>query len=547
MVAIIITLALGFTGVMAAAVIAGSAEKRKIALRWSASGMAWATATAVTIFFQKAAVKEIILKKYPQLPALNIKFSIPSHVMLQFGLTAFVCGIIAFLLAYNCRKNSAAWYRAILWCLGMVFYIGHILFLPQYYGIAVFVKLAAPQSDLKFLDTILPFYLMLIVLLSSALLWTWHTLKTARHSMKNILVYAGCFTVFALLLYLPAWGIGTWAKGAIVDKAAKYNISPSRVPADESPELKALVSHDFYTRYPKYNPPRAGKYDWSKDEIPADEKAFTMKFFTSPELENHLADLKKASAYLARKDVLYMSPMQYFRSLVRHRADIAELYYRTNQKDKVLPELLKYPELESFIPADTPFLICELVRSATRWLWVNALVQFGPEDKFHLPTYEKLLAWSKTWQVHLPCEAGVFLTVPEENHKNAVAAFFYTPYQNVARYRKFSNAAGRIPALNKLEQQEVISENSVFANAARRQRLTLVMGQTALALKVYKIEHGKYPQKLSELVPRYLAKEYVSPDTGKKLAYSVKEYAVNATEGTEFTLSSGKNSITSKK
>ena len=67
----------------------------------------------------------------------------------------------------------------------------------------------------------------------------------------------------------------------------------------------------------------------------------------------------------------------------------------------------------------------------------------------------------------------------------------------------------------------------------------IVLGRTALALKVYKIEHGKYPDKLSDLVPNYLPGEYVSPSTGRKLDYSVKE--------TNFTLSADDSSITSEK
>jgi hypothetical protein len=248
--------------------------------------------------------------------------------------------------------------------------------------------------------------------------------------------------------------------------------------------------------------------------------------------------LKKSAAYIAKTDVQYLSPLQHFRSLVRHRADIAELYYRTNQKEKVLPELLKYPELESLIPADTPFLICELVRTATRNIWINALIQYGPEDKSHLPTYRKFLDWSKSWKVHLPCEAGFYLVYPPEI-KGKIAAFFYAPYLNTARYRGFFDAVKRIPALKKLEQVEIISGDGMYAKAAKRQRLGIIMGRTALALKVYKIEHGKYPEELSGLVHSYLPKEYFSPSTGKKLNYSLK--------GTNFILSSDGITITSER
>ena len=378
---------------------------------------------------------------------------------------------------------------------------------------------------------------MLAVNLLGALLWLWHTLKTKKHSWKNILVFAGSFTGFVCLVWLSAWCAGSWAKKSVDTKAAALGITPW-VAANEPAELKSLVDREFYSKHPKYNPPRSGKYDWKKDTIPADEKAYTMKFFTSPELETYLDSLKKSAAYIAKTDVQYLSPLQHFRSLVCHRADIAELYYRTNQKEKVLPELLKYPELESLIPADTPFLICELVRTATRNIWINALIQYGPEDKSHLPTYRKLLDWSKSWKVHLPCEAGFYLVYPPEI-KGKIAAFFYAPYLNTARYRGFFDAVKRIPALEKLEQAEIISGDGMYAKAAKHQRLGIIMGQIALALKVYKIEHGKYPGKLSELVPNYLPKEYVSPSTGKKLDYSVKV--------TNFTLVVDGSSITSER
>ena len=263
-----------------------------------------------------------------------------------------------------------------------------------------------------------------------------------------------------------------------------------------------------------------------------------MKFFTSPELETHLESLKKSAAYAANKDTLYLSTLQNFRSLVRHRADIAELYFRSNQKEKILPELLKYPELDRLIPADTPHLICELVRTAGRGIWSETLIQYGPEDKAYLATYRELLDWSKGWQVHLPHEAGFYLTFPVEV-KGKVAAFFHIPCLNTFKYRGFSDAVARIPLLKKLEQQEFISENGMYAQAAKRQRLGIILGQTALALKLCKIEKGEYPQKLSELIPCYLPKEYVSPYTGKKLNYILKDGF--------FTLSSDDRTITSKR
>ena len=93
------------------------------------------------------------------------------------------------------------------------------------------------------------------------------------------------------------------------------------------------------------------------------------------------------------------------------------------------------------------------------------------------------------------------------------------------RRRTFFNAIGKRPYLEKLQQQEVFTGDGVFINAARRQRLAIVLGRTALALKLYAAEHGKYPEKLSQLVPAYLPKEYLAPGSGKKLDYAVHERA----------------------
>ena len=524
MVTLIIILSLTFICVTASAFAAGQTEKRKTAQYWTHSGTGAAALAGVAVFFFPNAIKEILLKKTPHLSFMAESIIIPRQVMLQLSITVFSCGITLFLWSFNCRKNSSKWYWAALWNIGVVFLTAHLLFLPQYYGISAWINFFAPlKQDVFSLDTSMfpAVYAMLALNLATASLWLWHTLTTSKHSWKNILIFAGSFSGFVSILWLSAWGAGVWAKNAVDKKATELAITPIRVADKDPQELTALVDSDFYIRHSKYNPPRSGKYNWQKDTIPAEVKEYTMNFFTSPELKNHLAGLQNSTAYISRKDVLYLSTLQHFRSLVRHRMDIAELYFRSNQKEKVLPELLKYPELESLIPADTPFLICELVRTATRAVWVDALIQYGPEERELLPTYRKLLAWSKNWKVHLPCEAGFYLAAPPKPEQ-IIAAFFYAPYLNTARYRGFFDAVKRIPALKKLEQAEIISGDGMYAKAAKRQRLGMIMGQIALALKVYKIEHGKYPGKLSELVPNYLPKEYVSPSTGKKLDYSVK-------------------------
>ena len=544
MVTIISLLIATVTGAGFAALMAGGCTARKKTMLWSAGGILWAVLGGIVAFFQQKAIEVIVLKKAPFLTNITI----PNFAMLMIGLGVFACGIMLFPYIFNCRKNSTKWYWAILWGAGLIFFLHHILFMPGYYGTGTWLKLAGLLSESSLTEILVPFLVWAAWLFTATVLWTWHSLKSIKHSWQNILIFAGCAAGFTTVLWLSAWGAGAWAEKAMKSQAAKSAIAPCRVYNGDHP---AFAGDDFYTKYPKYQPPRSGKYDWSKNAIPADEKEFTLKFFTALELETYLEELRKFSAS-PDKNVLNLSQLQYFRSLVRHRADIAELYSHSKQYEKILPELLKYPALDTLIPADTPFLICELVRTANRKVWLEALLQFGPEDKQYLPHYRKLLEWSKNWQIHLPCEAGEYLTEPPAD-KKWIAAFFYTPYLQAVRYRGFREAITRIPDLEKMQQLDVIPGNGHFANAARNQRHMIVLGRTALALKIYLIEHDKLPEKLSALVPHYLEKEYVSPQTGQKLAYSVKDkgwcYEVNGVHNlaaqSYFTLSADDVTLTS--
>ena len=490
----------------------------------------------------KNALREIALRRIPGIDRVHRmlpEIAIPDALMVHFGIWTFISVLIVFLLIFNCRRNSARWYWAILWSLGLLFYFNYIAFMPHYYGLATWLTFAGSQPGDIFQPVgahLSPAYFMWFISLISAAAWTFHTWKTAKHSWKNILSFTGICTALILLLWLSAWGVSAWADSTVERKAAELAIIPARV--EDAPGKNPEV-YNFYTRHRKYNPPRSGRYNWRKNEIPADEKEYTMKFFDSPELETFLALLTESTGYFQRKDILYLSTLQYFRTLVQHRADKAELYFRSGKTEKVLPELLKYPELEKRLPDDTPFLISELMRTATRHLWVEALVQFAPDGREYADTYRQLLQWSLTWRIHLPHEAGICLNMPPEISGNAAVRFFYEPYRKALRYRGFSDALKRIPELEKLQKQETFSGNDMYSKAAATQQQAIALGRTALALKLYRAEQGKYPEKLSELVPRYLPCEYRSAWSGNCFTYTVREG--------NFTLNTDKRSISSQR
>ena len=218
MTTLITILILAFIVVLISAFMAGGAEKRKNALLWSICGIVLSAISGAALFFCKGAIKEILLKQTPHLSFMTETIVIPNRVMLQLGMTVFFCCIVLFLWSFNCRKISSKWYWALLWTLGVAFLIGYLLFLPQYYGIAAFVNFFTTAKrdvfspDISMLPTV---YVMLSVNLIGALLWLWHTLKTAKKTWKNILVFAGSFTGSVCFLWLSAWGTGTWAKNAM--------------------------------------------------------------------------------------------------------------------------------------------------------------------------------------------------------------------------------------------------------------------------------------------------------------------------------------------
>ena len=146
MAALIIILVLAFIGVLISAFMAGGSEKRKNALLWGAGGVLLSALTGGALFFCKGAIKEILLKQKPHLSFMAENINIPWQIILQLGLAVFFCGIILFLWSFNCRKTSSKWYWALLWTLGIIFLIGHVLFLPQYYGIAAWINFFVSPS-----------------------------------------------------------------------------------------------------------------------------------------------------------------------------------------------------------------------------------------------------------------------------------------------------------------------------------------------------------------------------------------------------------------
>jgi len=504
----------------------GREEGGKRLLLWSAGALVWSAAAGIALFYMKGTLREILFYVSPDMRflPLSTRTEILDALGRHLGIMLFLAAAAVFMLSFNVFRNEKRRYWPLLWIAGeLLLFYG--LFPMLFCGFSAWMNLFEFR-EVEFYEareSYLPsFYAVFLTYAAAAFVWGWVTLQSARSSRKSILIFSGLFAAFSCLLWLSAYAAGVWAEKAVDDKAAQMGIVPLRVKSGYPREPGDPADWNFFRKHPKYQPPFSGRYSWGIDRIPEDVRAETLRLFDSPEMRKRLEALERVVSFgLSRKREVYLSVLQSYRGLIREIAGRAVLFAVTGQKEKIMPELMKAVELEKRMAPDTPFLIAELVRGAGRFMYMTTFLQFAPDDESALPYCRKMLAWSKSWQVRLPCEAGMALPHPEQP-TNAMS-FLYRPCLLTARYRLFFTAIGRIPALAKLERQEVFAGKGVFVTNARKQRWVIVLGRTAAALKLYRARHGRYPARLADLVPGYLEKEYLSPETGKKLAYTLKD------------------------
>jgi len=526
--------------------LAGKAKSGRVFGYWCLGGLGWIAAASGAFFGMKATLKTALVQLAMSMSNVPAAKEWPvflppaaADAVIRYLFFIFLPALIViFLLCCNCRACTKKWYWALLWSIGIFAGLNYAL-TPLLYGILGWMCLYGFRESAPFVTLYFPACcVMLAVLIAAFGLWLWHNRRNAaRCTWRGIPVFCGIFAGFTCLLWLSTWSVGIWAKRVTDRKAAELGVTPCRFAEGTSPEVQAEADR-FSRHLEKYSPPFSGARDWDQNAIPADVMEHTLKTFDSPEMRRHLQIQRKDAARLGEKAEIPFSALGSFRSLARACADRASLFAFTGQQDKILPELMQCPGIDALIAPDTPSLICESIRWEARRLWTVALVRSGPEEKSYLPMYRELFAWSRTWRVRLPCEAGFHLC-PNVGPSNAWGAFISAPCVDIARYRGFFTALGKIPMLKELERQEVISGDDVFVSAARKQRLNLALTQTAVALKVFRVEHGKYPERLAELVPNCLDREPVSPYSGKRFSYVVKDGS--------FTLASDREEITSKK
>ena len=461
-----------------------------------------------------------ILAAVPARDALKeVLFCLLVHEVLPVAGVPALAGIVLFLLAWNCRRNSTAAWKGILW--GIAFFLfGGVFFLPLSAALATVIALFPVPRGLPVLGIM---YGTVLWGLLGGVIWTFFTFRNAKKDFRHIL-RAGAVHAAAVLLF---WGGATLAGIQMVramDRlAAELRIPPQTVRQEAPAELKPALEriNAFWVLNMRYSPPFSGSWAWNDrpHAISPELRRFTLKFFDGPEVRKYVEDTKLIARQAGRRDVMVLAGFQYYRSLIRSRCDRAALFGIAGKKEKVLPELLLAAEELKIIPEDSPFRMAHLVRANGEIMWLSVLVPFAPDGPEYASSYRKLLGgWPR--QITIPHEAGLRLGLTDSG-SGPLERFFYRCAFDACRSAGFYHAIRNIPHLWVLEKREVFTEHLGHEEQhALTLRRCLVSCRLGLALKCYRSEKGKYPASLRELVPACLEKIPPDPVTGKSIAYS---------------------------
>ncbi len=488
-------------------------------------------------------------------PLLLSGMTIPDFISRYLTIACALFSLSLYLLAFNCRRRVDNWYISCSYLL-LFYLIFHFGAIWGYYGISTLILLFSKYSD-RF-PTLQSMVVLLILLVGLLLCWTWFALRNAKKGWRRLMVHAGIFASSFVGCWLLALSV-VWPYGSSLDrKAAKLNIVPLNIESGFPQKLhkeQQKIEH-FREKHPLLAIPLETIHDWqvrpeNKKQLPDAERAYTLNMFDSQEMEEFLVVHETLlNEIFSQKDTVYFSAMNLARSYARLRCGKAALYYETKQPEKILPEFQKIAQLEAELLGDSPSKLGELVHLAVRFMSISHLITLGPNDVKYAPIYREFLDESKKQPVRVLEEQGLYLSVLESALKfqhtpleqalqtsNSYAVFLSTPPRIATAARGLSAAFAREKIVQELAQQESftlplpdsdpILETSI--HLLLRSRISLSLLTTGLALKLYRVETGHYPEKLNELVPNYLEKLSPCPYTGEPLLYE--------SDGTNFTLS----------
>lgn len=554
----VLLLVLMLTGAIAAGLTIGKSLKHLFV------GLGITVLCALPLVFMATFKIDMLKKTIITLLSIHYITFLPSLVTAQkisgvmiWSLIFFftLLAIFVYVAVFNCRKNAENIYVALggTVLIGLVFYFCSVW---VFYGLSTFVQIFREYSY-KFptLGGVIATGILTIAMLSA---WTVFSFKNKRKGWKiltvQIAIFAGIYAIAWLLALVVAYPYAWHAENQAQKNAVSSCYFVNKFPPEAQAEKEKIDS--FWEKHKGFELPYESIYHWTKNTsdnyqgqlIPQAKREYTLKYFNSPDFNERCRSLEKLLEYTPSKgkNILYLPIINCTRSYARTCAGKAALYRETNQPEKILSELMKITLIDADYLNNSPFLSAELARIACRSLWYGAMVQLGPNDKGYAPIYRQALNLMKSRKVHLPNESGFFLHMLSNDiyalsvkELGTYATCLAMPSTMITAAKGVLASLAIRPELEKLERQEVFGDYerqqdnmiSTYRQVAPKSRISIVVGTTALALKLYRVEHGAYPDMLKQLVPEYLDKVPLCPFSGKPLKYKL--------DGDNFTLSYG--------
>lgn len=481
--------------------------------------------------------------------------NIPS-ALIWILIGAFVLFAFFFYIAtFNCRKNADNFYVGFggTICAALVIYFCTVW---GAYGLSTFIQIIQKYLD-KFptLSTIIATIILTGVILVVGTIFSFKSKRKGWEILSiQIGIFAGVYAVVWLLALAVAYPYGRYASNQAHKIGVTSNYLVYELPKEAQVEDDKIKY--FLKKHRDFELPYSSSYYWTKDgssnpygkPIPPSKREYTLKYFNSTDFDEYCRSHEKLLKYThsKNKSTLDLYVLNCTRGCARIYAGKAAIYRETNQPEKILPELMKTIWIDADLLDNSPFLIVELVRIAGRGIWYDAMVQLGPNAEEYAPVYREALNFMKSRKVHLPHEAGYFLHAlsddiypPYVKKPGIYATFLGIPPKMSTAGKGILDSLSIRPKLKELENKEVFSATvkqpngrlSNYRNAAIKSRTSIVVGTTALALKLYRVERGVYPNKIEQLVPEYLDKIPLCPVLGEPLKYE--------SDGINFTFSYG--------
>ena len=212
----------------------------------------------------------------------------------------------------------------------------------------------------------------------------------------------------------------------------------------------------------------------------------------------------------------------------------ADIYRRTGQYDKILPEIERCVLLAERINNEKLRNSFSTSRILMDYAIVNA-IKSGPENSSAANAYRRIFACLERTPVNYinnPLEFPYTSSVKEVQYANLFIGYplfvlILTDHiNNSIKTRRKMLKLSKLPVLPSKADRQTVNDYFNSLDYALRTlfvaRSTQAMLKIGLALKIYKCENGKYPADLRKLTPAILPLIPVDPLDGKAFGYKLK-------------------------